>query len=113
MQRWPDPADQDRTRPQIRQRSAAEHTGESVNGSGAPPYPSSSNAARMTPDAPHPPHSNGFAAQAIPPQWPVEPDDLDVNPPWERESGRIPVPQVHGNPPTPPGPDASSATWRA
>ncbi|MGZ3665865.1 MAG: murein biosynthesis integral membrane protein MurJ, partial [Ktedonobacterales bacterium] len=47
------------------------------------------------------------------PQWPVEPDDLDVNPPWERESGRIPVPQVHGNPPTPPGPDASSATWRA
>ncbi|HEX8034835.1 MAG TPA: hypothetical protein VF510_13350, partial [Ktedonobacterales bacterium] len=113
MQRWPDPAEKDRTRPQNRQRSAAEYTGEPVNGSGAPAYPSSPNAARMTPDAPHPPHGNGFAAQATPPQRPVEPDDREINPPWERESGRFPVPRIPSNPPTPPGPDASSATWRA
>ena len=104
MQRWPDPADQDRTRPQSRQRAAAHYGGEPVNGYGA----------RVAPDSPQrPPQGNGFAPQPGPPQWPVDPNEGEINPPWERESGRIPVPQIPSGPSAVPGPDASSATWRA
>lgn len=98
MQRWPDPADQNRARQQSRQRGAGDYSGEPVNGHGAPNHLPPSNGARMAPDTP---------------QWPIAPDEQDINPPWERESGRIPVPQIPGNPASPSGPDASSATWRA
>lgn len=109
MQRWPEPADQERTR----ERSAGEYSGKPVNDHGTPGYPPPSNGARKAPDASQPPPGNGFAARLSPPQWPIDPDEQEINPPWERESGRIPVPQIPSNPATPSGPDASSATWRA
>lgn len=113
MQRWPDQADQDRTHQQSRQHGEADHTGEPVNRSGAPSYPFPSNAARMAPDVPQPPHENGYSTRPAPLQRPVGLDDREINPPWERESGRIPVPRIPGSPSTPSESDANSATWRA
>lgn len=113
MQRKPDPADQDRTRQQSRQRGVGDYSGEPVNGHGAPHHPPPSNGVAKAPDSLQPPQGSSPVARNSPPQWPVEPYEQEMNPPWERESGRIPVPQIPRNPPAPPGPDASSATWRA
>lgn len=110
MQRWPDQADQDRTHQRNRQHGAADYTEEPVNGSGVPSYPSS-NAARMAFDASQPPHENGSSARPTPPQRPVGLDNREINPPWERESGRIPVPQIASMPSGASEPDSNSASW--
>jgi putative peptidoglycan lipid II flippase len=81
------PPDQSATR---RARLAADHDGrlaEAFEPLGAPND--------TTPGAPHPygAHPEGMRPAGAAPLWPAEPDDADdENPPWDRPSGRIPVP---------------------